>query len=94
VFFVHGAASQSLDGFVDRLGKETIRRLLAAINNTNQIEWKWVAWPDGRLRSITRRGSRYMSDRMIEWIKLKIPDGPAETSDPARPARPISYRSL
>jgi hypothetical protein len=46
LFFVHGEASQSLDGFVDRLGKETMRRLLRAINNTDQIECKWVAWPD------------------------------------------------
>jgi hypothetical protein len=46
LLFAHGEASQSLDGFVDRLGKETIRRLLGTINNTNHIEWKWVAWPD------------------------------------------------
>src|SRR3979411_746940 len=38
LFFAHGDASQLLDGFVDRLGKETIRRLLRATNNSDQIE--------------------------------------------------------
>jgi hypothetical protein len=48
VLFAHGEASQSLDGFADRLGKETMRRLLGTLNKTNQVEWKWVPWPDRR----------------------------------------------
>ena len=48
VFFAHGEPSQSLDGFVYKLGQETIRRTLRAINNTNQIECKPVIWPDSR----------------------------------------------
>jgi hypothetical protein len=47
VFFVHGGASQCLDAFIDRLGRETIRRHLRQINNTDQIEWKMVFWPQG-----------------------------------------------
>lgn len=45
LFFVHGEASQLLDGFVDRLGKETIPRLLRITNSTDQVECKPVPWP-------------------------------------------------
>jgi hypothetical protein len=51
VFFVHGGASQCLDAFIDRLGKETLRRHLRSINNTDQVEWKMVSWPQGGRRN-------------------------------------------
>jgi hypothetical protein len=45
LFFVHGEASQQLDGFIDRLGKETMRRLLRPISSLDQLECKPIAWP-------------------------------------------------
>jgi iSTAND domain-containing protein len=47
VFFIHGEESQHVDGFVQRLGLEMIRRHLRAINGTDQVEWKNVSWPRG-----------------------------------------------
>jgi hypothetical protein len=65
---VHGEARQCLDAFVDRLGRETVRRHLKSINNSDQVEWKMVFWPrsGGRIARDEQRVAPYKNSLTAE----------------------------
>jgi hypothetical protein len=66
-FIAHGDRnSQCLDGFVDRLSKYTLPRHFSRLNLSDQLEWKYISWPQpvstSQMNAVDERALTYRGD--------------------------------
>src|SRR5689334_5624008 len=70
VFVAHGAASQCLDSFSQRLMDHMLPRYLKILVGSDQSKWHDIRWPTAARRPVANREREY---KEMLTLKLEIP---------------------